>query len=132
VGISGDTIVVGAHAHAVGANLSQGSGYVFGRNAGGANNWGQVQQLTASDGSAYDRFSITASRPATEIVVGAFHDDVNGTFNLGSAYIFVNQGAIWTQQAHLLPPLPSNCGTGDAYGWSVQSTVTQLLSEPGR
>jgi len=118
VGISGDAIVVGANAHGVGANLSQGSAYVFGRNAGGANNWGLTQQLTASDGSAYDGFSVPAI-DGDKIVVGAFHDDVNGTFNLGSAYVFVNQATVWTQQAHLLPTLPSNCGTSDAYGWSV-------------
>ncbi len=45
VGISGNTIVVGAEEAAIGANSSQGAAYVFERNAGGANNWGFVKKL---------------------------------------------------------------------------------------
>src|SRR4030095_13408385 len=56
VAVSGDIAVVGAVHHAVGANQGQGSVYVFARNQGGADHWGEVKQLTASDGTAGDEF----------------------------------------------------------------------------
>src|SRR6185369_1603675 len=45
VGISGDTVVVGA----IQNNVARGAAYIFARNLGGANNWGQVKKITASD-----------------------------------------------------------------------------------
>ncbi|MBN1510821.1 MAG: thrombospondin type 3 repeat-containing protein, partial [Phycisphaerae bacterium] len=55
VAIDGDTAVVAADLdddH----ELNSGSVYVFERNAGGEDNWGQVAKLTASDGAAGDFF----------------------------------------------------------------------------
>jgi hypothetical protein len=58
VSVAGDVIVVGANYDDVVAgittNIEQGSAYVFERNAGGTNNWGQVKQLTAADGAMWD------------------------------------------------------------------------------
>ncbi len=48
VAIWGDTIVAGAVGAAVGANSSEGAAYVFRRDQGGTNNWGQVKKLLAS------------------------------------------------------------------------------------
>src|SRR5215471_13162596 len=52
ISIDGDTVVIGAAEHKVGANNSQGAAYVFSRNQGGADQWGLLKQLTASDGAA--------------------------------------------------------------------------------
>ncbi len=46
VAISGDIAVVGAYGEDAGGSDS-GSAYVFERNQGGADNWGQVKKLTA-------------------------------------------------------------------------------------
>ena len=43
VAIDGDTVVVGASGED-GAGLDRGAAYVFARNQGGANNWGQVEE----------------------------------------------------------------------------------------
>ena len=43
VSISGDTVVVGARLDDDGGGES-GSAYIFGRNEGGADNWGQVKK----------------------------------------------------------------------------------------
>ena len=42
VGICNDHVVVGARGH-----NSSGAAYLFGRNQGGADNWGQVVKVTA-------------------------------------------------------------------------------------
>ena len=46
VAIAGDTIVVGAPFARIGAAFQQGAVYLFERNAGGADNWGEVAKLT--------------------------------------------------------------------------------------
>ena len=61
VSISGDTIVVGAQGDDKGANLSQGAAYVFERNTGGVDNWGEVAILRASDAQASDSFGYSVS-----------------------------------------------------------------------
>ena len=40
----------------------------------------------------------------------------NNVLGSGAAYVFVRNGATWTQQAYLKP---SNTGPGDQFGWSV-------------
>ena len=54
VAISGDTVVVGAASDDIGANLNQGSAYVFVKPAGGWADMTQTAKLTASDGAAND------------------------------------------------------------------------------
>lgn len=61
VAVNGDVIVVGVREGDLGANLGQGMAYVFERNSGGENNWGQVQHLMASDGAASDLFGYSPS-----------------------------------------------------------------------
>ena len=81
VAINGDTAVVGA----VGNDSDRGSAYIFKRGVGGPNNWGQISNLIALDGTASDRFggSVAISQEDT-VVVGASGDDDSR----GAAYIF--------------------------------------------
>jgi hypothetical protein len=106
VAISGDTVVVGAANHDVGANDDQGSAYVFVRSG---NNWTEQAQLTASDGATDDRFGGSVAISGDSAVVGAIYDDVGGNSGEGSAYVFVRSGSIWTEQAQL------NASDGAAY-----------------
>ena len=70
VAVEGDTVVVGAHG--VDAFYSgQGAAYVFSRNQGGADNWGQVKRLTASDGEEKDFFGWSVDVEGDTVVVGA-------------------------------------------------------------
>lgn len=85
VAISGDTIVVGARGEdSMGSD--GGAVYIFERNAGGQDNWGEVIKLTASDAEDYDYFGSAAISGDT-IVVGAMYEDGDGT-DRGAAYVY--------------------------------------------
>jgi hypothetical protein len=118
VAIAVDTIVVGAPEESSGA----GAAYVFGRNQGGANTWGQVKKLTASDAAADDQFSFQAVAIAVDtIVVGAHQNDDAGT-DSGAAYVFRrNEGGFdnWGQVKKLLP---GDGAAGDLFGRSVATS----------
>ena len=86
VGISSSYAVVGAYGDDS-LGTSSGSAYVFYKNQGGSNNWGQQKKITASDGAAFDYFGISVGINLAYIVVGAYGDDDGGTTS-GSAYIF--------------------------------------------
>lgn len=121
VAISGDTIVVGGDAYLYRANYEEGAGtdlgaaYVFERNAGGENNWGEVVKLTASDAEDYDMFGSSVAISGDTIVVGAFGMDTDR----GAAYVFErNEGGMdnWGQVIRLTA---SNAEELDKFGNSV-------------
>ena len=85
VGISGDTVIVGAYLNTVGANTNQGSAYIFIRNN---TTWTQQQRLTAADGAANDNFGYSVAISNNTAIVGAALDDVGANADQGSAYIF--------------------------------------------
>ncbi len=116
VGISGDTMVIGAVG---GDDLGSTSGlaYLYERNQGGTENWGQVTKLLASDGEEGDFFGSVAISGNT-MVVGANLDNDNG-FDSGSAYIFDrDQEGInnWGQVTKLLA---SDGAVEDFFGFEV-------------
>jgi hypothetical protein len=92
--------------------------------------------LKASNTGAGDRFGYAVSLSGDTVVVGANREDsnasgVNGdqsddsTQDSGAAYIFVRDGASWTQQAYLKA---SNPGQGDnfAYGVSISGDTVVI------
>ena len=87
VAISGDTAVVGASDEDTGGN-SAGAAYTFQRNQGGADNWGEVKKLTASDAEADDVFGGSVAVSGETIIVGAKGEDGGGFVNAGAAYVF--------------------------------------------
>jgi len=89
--INGDTVVVGAYYGGAGG-VESGSAYVFERNHGGADNWGEVKELIASDAAANDAFGWSVSISGDTVVVGAWGNFDSG-LRSGSAYVFGrNQG----------------------------------------
>jgi hypothetical protein len=117
VAISNDTIVVGAFADDDDGDAS-GSAYVFERNEGSADNWGEVEKLTASDGASEDRFGDSVAIYDDTIVIGAFGDDDNGSES-GSAYVFErNEGGAdnWGEVEKLTA---SDGAADDQFGRSV-------------
>src|SRR6202011_1058308 len=94
--ISGDTAVVGAYQK----NSSTGAAYIFERNQGGAENWGQVKELTASDAVQGDQFGSQVTIDADTVAIGASLKNSS----TGAAYIFErNQGGAenWGQVKQL-------------------------------
>jgi uncharacterized protein (TIGR03437 family) len=103
VAISGETIVVGANTDQIGANIGQGSVYVFTRSGA---NWTQRQKLIADDGAANDSFGVSVAISGDTVVVGASSSgDIGANTDQGSAYVFTRSitpsGAVWTQQQKL-------------------------------
>ncbi len=86
VSVDGDLVLVTADGNDD-AGSSSGSAYVFGRNIGGTNNWGQGKKLTASDPTAVDHFGIDGALSGDTIVIGAHLEDTGG-LDSGSAYVF--------------------------------------------
>src|SRR5207253_3207086 len=111
----GNTAIVGAYGDDVGANMDQGSAYVFTRTAGV---WTQRQQLTAIGGAADDIFgySVALSSDGNTAIVGAMADDVGANVDQGSAYVFTRTGGVWTQQQQLTA---TSGAAGDNFGVSV-------------
>ncbi len=116
VGISNDRIIVGASLDDVGANTNQGSAYIFERNQGGANNWGEIKKISAADGAADDRFGVSVVIDGNTAFAGTTLDDVGSNIDQGAAYVFVRSNDTWNQETK---PLPANCTVEDFSGSSV-------------
>jgi hypothetical protein len=98
VGISGDTIVVGACPQSSMCN-GPGKVYVFLKPPGGWQTTSEFKaELTASDGQANDGFSneMSLSGDGGTLVVGAAVASYGGLTNAGAAYIFVKPEGGWT------------------------------------
>ena len=117
VSISGDTAIVGAVWDDDNGDES-GSAYIFSRDQGGSDNWGEVKKLTAGDGTASDEFGRSVSISGDTAIVGADQDNDNG-LNSGSAYIFsCNQGGAdnWGEVKKLTA---GDGAANDEFGYSV-------------
>ena len=86
VAVVGDTAIVGAHGEGAGGFFS-GAAYVFQRDQGGADNWGEVKKLTASDAEADDVFGLSVAVNGDTAVMGAHFGDAGGS-DAGAAYVF--------------------------------------------
>ena len=118
VAVSGDTVVVGA-VYDDDGGTDAGAAYVFQRNEGGVDNWGEVQKVTASDAQADDQFGISVAVSGDTAVVGATFFLRFGGSNVGAAYIFLrNEGGAgrWGEMKKLTVP---QAIAGDQFGFSV-------------
>jgi len=107
VAVSGDFAVVGA-TDDDDAGSNSGSAYVFDRDHGGANEWGQVAKLSASDAAAGDRFGRSVAISGNTAVVGSG--------GVGSAYVFErDQFDQWTE----IKKLTGSGTPGGSFGGSV-------------
>jgi hypothetical protein len=114
VGVSGDTILVGAP-YDDDAGSASGSAYVFGQNAGGADNWGQTAKLTADDGVGGDVFGYAVALDRRTLLVGANGDSDSGASS-GSAYVFIRSGVTFEEESR---PSPTDAAVGDYFGYDV-------------
>jgi len=117
VSVSGTTAIVSAP----GFNASQGAAYVFVQSG---STWTQQQKLIASDGATGDVFGASVSISGTGAIVGAYQKTVASNTLEGAAYVFVQSGSTWTQQAE---PVASNGAMGDAFGVSVAISGTTAI-----
>src|SRR3990172_5247287 len=125
VAVSGDTAVVGAPFEDAGGE-DAGAAYVFERNQGGANNWGEVKKLIASDAQLLDRFGFSVAVSGDTAVVGAYEEDAMAG-NAGAAYVFErNQGGAgnWGEVKKLIA---SDAQADDRFGSSAVSGDTAVV-----
>ena len=105
VAIDGDsfgdttTIVVGAPIKALSGTAGKGAAYVYVGNF--FTGWIQQQQLTASDGGLNEFFGTSVAISGDTILVGAPNHTVGPNSRQGAVYVFVRNGATWTQQQEL-------------------------------
>ena len=95
VALRGDTLVAGAHAKPPG-----GSAYVFERNLGGPDNWGQALRLAGHNTDWGDAFGVAVDIDGDSIIVGAH---AGGNY-IGQAYIFERDAVdpyAWSEVAWL-------------------------------
>jgi hypothetical protein len=124
VAISGDTALVGAYTDDVGSNGDQGSAYVFVRSG---TTWSQQAKLTASDGSTNDWFGYAVALSGNLAVIGAPLDDASA-INQGSAYVFVRNGATWSQETRMTA---NDAADNDNFGFAVTlSNDTAVIGSP--
>ena len=97
--MDGDAAAVGAPFHHVGANREQGAVYLLRRGADGQ--WRDDGRVLAPDGSADDFFGIRVALDGDTLAVAAPGDDIGSNSNLGSVYVFVRSGGVWTLQQKL-------------------------------
>ncbi len=117
VSISGELVVVGAWG--VDDNgPDSGAAYVFQRDHGGADAWGQVAKLLAPGGTENDFFGAAVSIDGDTLLVGAYFAEVGGV-EAGLAYVFErNAGGAdkWGLSARLAASDPD---IGDRFGATV-------------
>jgi hypothetical protein len=133
VAVDGDTAVVGARDHKVGANAGQGVLYLFQMPAGG---WSEVTaptaELTASDGEAGDGlggYSVALS--GDTVVAGATSHKVGANAAQGAAYVFVKPPAGWTSEHQSAELISSDGGAGDILGDNVSVSGDTVVAGAG-
>ena len=99
---------------------NSGSAYVFYRDQGGADNWGEVTKLTASDGAAGDVFGRGGAVAVSghTVVVGALFGDGN-EIDSGSAYVFERDLGGPDNWGEVTRLVASNGQAGDWFGEGV-------------
>jgi len=126
--IDGDRVVVGAPQSAL--ERQDGKAYIFERNLGGANAWGESALLEADDGADGDKLGFSVDMEGDVVVAGAYLNDEVG-LDAGAAYIFErNAGGMdaWGQVAKLTAIDGSD---EDWFGYSVAiSGDTVLIGAP--
>ncbi len=120
VDINGNYAVVGARFDGddFTSDSNGGAAYIYNRDTGGTNNWGEIQKLQASDAEEGDHFGFSVAIENDILAVGARFDDDNG-LDSGAVYIFkldTNPNMPWQQVEKII----ADDGQDDAwFGASV-------------
>jgi hypothetical protein len=89
VAISADIVLIGASKY----SSNRGAVYLFGRDVGGEDNWGQIARLTASDPSTSAYFGGAVGLDGDTAIVGAY--------GASKAYLFGEASGSWTETKKL-------------------------------
>ncbi len=123
VGIFGDIIIVGAQ----GNNNYSGAVYVFYKDEGGTDNWGEVAKLTASDAAAGDFFGISVDIDGDIVVIGAYKENNTNGNLAGSAYIFSKDEGGADNWGEITKLTNSDGIANDEFGYSVSISQSNII-----
>lgn len=120
VAFDGATLVVGS-AWDDTTFVDAGSAYTFTRSGG---TWNQQQKLIPSDTAASDFFGQSVGISGDKIIVGSYLDDIVAGSNAGSAYVFIGNGTVWSEQLKLTA---SNAAADDRLGSAVAIDADDII-----
>ncbi len=121
---SGDMALIGAYVDDVGANVNQGSAYVYQRSG---TTWTEQAHLTSTDGAAEDYFgrSVSLSSDGSTALIGADMKTIGSNTRQGAAYIFTRTNTTWSQQTRL------TALNGSAYTWFGRGVALSADGQTG-
>jgi hypothetical protein len=123
VAVSGNTALVGNLADDAPGALDSGSAYIFERDYGGTDNWGEVKKLVADDAAANDQFGVSLAIDGDVAVVGAFGDDGLR----GAAYVFERHAGGTNNWGQVKKLVASDRQLNDRFGNSVAVSGDTIL-----
>jgi hypothetical protein len=128
VAVSGNTAVIGDRTDLALRDVpGQGAAYVFVRSGGV---WTQQQKLSVAYVVGGNNFGSSVAVSGDTALIGDPGQTVNTHAGVGSAYVYLRNGEVWTQQQELIE---NYGGTGDHFGASVAlSGGTALIGTPGK
>ena len=121
VSLSGNRALVGAYSHGS-QSAEEGAAFVFERQGDGS--WIETAKITASDGTALDRFGSSVSLSGDRALVGALFSD-GMIESSGSAYMYLRQeNGSWIEVGNITA---SDGASGDGFGISVSLSGDRAL-----
>jgi hypothetical protein len=99
----------------------KGAAYIFAKDQGGVDNYGEVKKLTGSDASSFSGFGRTVALANTFALIGAYGATPSDLSGAGAAYVFEqNTGGAdaWNEVSQYAA---SDAATGAYFGWSVSA-----------
>jgi hypothetical protein len=126
VALSEDTAIVGSKGDDDSATTS-GSAYIFQRNHGGPQNWGQVTKLHASDPAPFDQFGYAVAISGSTAVVGAWPKDGGGGDRAGAVYIFERDLGGFNTWGQATKLTASDSNGFELFGYSVAVSGDSIL-----
>jgi hypothetical protein len=127
ISIAGSTIAAGAQDSTVNSNFEQGAVYVYTQPAGGWVNATQNGELVASDGNSFDELGYSVVVNGNTVIAGAPSAEINGNFDQGAAYVFVQPAGGWTNMSETAKLTPSDGALGDSFGSSLALSNGNVL-----
>jgi len=126
VALTNERAVIGAPLRANGTD-AVGSAYVFHRDAGATNNWGEVSRMTPSDPHANMQFGASVALNDERIAVGAPFDMFSENGTDGSVEVFIPQDDTWTFSQRIVPYQDGHVSQVSRSGTSLAFARDKLL-----
>ncbi len=103
---------------------NSGAAYIFNKDEGGINHWGQQAILKPDEPQANAYFGWSADLYEEEVVIGSYYYDHDGKNNSGAAYVFKKSNQDWTQAQKLIP---DDVKDDDKFGFAIALSENYLV-----